>query len=93
VIDNTRRIERMRTVLAVALHTDRIDISDDSHMHAGHEGAKSGKGHFTVQVISDDFVDVSTLGRHRMIYEALGDMMDTDIHALSIQAKTPAEVR
>jgi BolA protein len=93
MIDNAERIVRIRALLSKALHTDRIDITDDSHMHAGHEGARSGKGHFTVVVISDDFSNVRTLGRHRMIYDALGDMMDTDIHALSIQAKTPAEAR
>jgi len=93
MIDNTERIRRIRSLLSDALHTDHVEITDDSHLHVGHAGAKSGLGHFTVSVISDDFESINTLGRHRMIYEALGDMMATDIHALSIKANTPDEIQ
>jgi len=86
------RIEQMRTLLA-ALHPSQIDIIDDSHKHAGHEGARSGGGHYTLQIVSGEFAGKSTLARHRMIYSALGEMMKQDIHALNIQAYTPQELQ
>ena len=86
------RIEQMRNMLA-ALHPAKIDIVDDSHKHAGHEGARSGGGHYTLYIVSDGFVGKSTLARHRMIYSALGEMMKRDIHALNIQAYTPQELQ
>jgi BolA protein len=90
-MDNSERIIRMRSLLQAALSPSHIEIEDDSHKHAGHEGAKSGGGHFNVLLISDVFANKMPLQRHRLVYSALGDMMQTDIHALSIQAKTPAE--
>jgi BolA family transcriptional regulator, general stress-responsive regulator len=86
------RIEQMRDLLAV-LQPSKIDIVDDSHKHAGHEGARSGGGHYTLYIVSDGFVGKSTLARHRMIYSALGEMMKRDIHALNIQAYTPQELQ
>jgi BolA protein len=86
------RIEQMRTLLA-ALHPIQIDIVDDSHKHAGHEGARSGGGHYTLQIVSEDFAGKATLARHRMIYSALGEMMKQEIHALNIQAYTPQELQ
>ena len=62
---------------------------DDSHRHAGHAGAADGRGHFTVLIVSQRFAGLGTLKRHRLVYEAVGDMMTTDIHALSIQALAP----
>jgi len=66
-------------------------VIDDSHRHAGHAGAADGRGHFTVLVVSKRFEGVGTLKRHKLVYEAVGDMMTTDIHALSIQALAPGE--
>ncbi len=83
------RIEQMYDLLAT-LQPEQIDIVDDSHKHAGHEGARSGGGHFTLHIVSAQFDGKATLTRHRMIYSALGKMMEPDnIHALNIKAYTP----
>ncbi len=68
-----------------------LEIVDDSHKHAGHAGAADGRGHFTVKVVSERFSGLPVVRRHRLVYEAVGDMMSTDIHALSIQALAPGE--
>ncbi len=68
-----------------------LDIADDSAHHAGHEGAKGGGGHYTLTIVSERFAGESTLGRHRAIYAALGDLIPQRIHALSIRAYTPDE--
>lgn len=86
------RIEQMRVLLAV-LEPEQIEIIDDSHKHAGHEGARSGGGHFTLHIVSSQFAGKPTLARHRMIYSTLGEMMKHDIHALNIQAYTPQELQ
>ncbi len=70
----------------------RLDIRDDSARHAGHAGAREG-GHFVVNIISTRFTDLSTMQRHRLVYDAVGDLMQKGIHALSITAKTPEEVQ
>jgi BolA protein len=89
---NSERVERMRAALQ-ALAPSALAIVDESHRHAGHEGARDGRGHFAVEIVSDAFAGLAPLARHRRVYEALGSMMQTDIHALSIRAKTPAEAR
>ncbi len=73
------------------LSPQRVEIHDDSALHAGHAGARSGGGHFRLTIVSDAFTGIRTIARHRMVYEALGDMMKTRIHALAIQAMTAAE--
>ena len=93
MIDNTARIETMRNRLQAAFSPKSLEIIDDSHKHAGHAGAKTGMGHFTVSIVSDRFSGTNLLQRHRMVYEALGEMMETDIHALSISAYTPEELK
>ncbi|MBC7656648.1 MAG: BolA family transcriptional regulator [Frankiaceae bacterium] len=82
----------MRALL-LALKPTHLDIADESHKHAGHEGARDGRGHFALDIVSDAFVGLAPLARHRRVYQAMGEMMNTDIHALSIRARTPAEVR
>jgi len=84
------RTERLLQRLA-ALQPERVEVTDDSHRHAGHAGAADGRGHFTVLVVSKRFAGLSTLRRHRLVYDAVGDMMTTDLHALSIQALAPGE--
>ena len=91
VPDNSARIERMREKLA-ALEPVALEIRDESHKHVGHAGAKSGMGHFDMTIASPAFEGKSTLERQRMVYTALGDMMHTDIHALSMRALTPADI-
>ena len=73
---------RLRSALTIAF----IEIVDESHLHIGHAGAASGGGHFHVTIASKNFEGLSALARHRLIYDALGDAMQTEIHALSIKA-------
>lgn len=91
-MSNAARIERMRAALQ-ALQPQHLDIIDESHKHAGHEGARDGRGHFALDIVSESFAGLAPLARHRRVYQAMGDMMQTDIHALSIRARTPAEAR
>lgn len=88
---NAARMQRMRTLLDAALQPVALDLRDDSHRHVGHEGARDGRGHFSVRIVSPAFAGMLPLARHRRVYAALGDMMQTDIHALSIQALAPDE--
>jgi BolA protein len=88
--DRATRAARLHAALQV-LAPARLEVIDDSHKHAGHEGARDGRGHFSVVVVSEAFAGKLPLARHRMVYSAVGDMMQTDIHALTIQARTPAE--
>jgi BolA protein len=85
------RVERIRQALEAALAPTRLQVEDDSHRHAGHAGARDGRGHFNVEIVSEAFSGLAPLARHRRVYAALGAMMETDIHALSIQARTPGE--
>jgi BolA family transcriptional regulator, general stress-responsive regulator len=89
---NERRIEAIRTRLGTSLEPVELEITDESHKHIGHEGAKSGKGHFHVRIIAEQFQDLSPVRRHQLIYKALGDLMDTEIHALSIDAEAPTGI-
>ena len=88
---NQARVEMIREKLTAALAPTQLEIQDDSAKHAGHEGARGGGGHFNVQIVSAEFSGKSLVERHRMVYGALGDAMQSEIHALSIQAKTPDE--
>lgn len=83
------RIQAIRDRLNTALEPEGVDITDESHLHVGHPGAAGGAGHFSVRIVSAKFSGRSLLERHRMVYEALEDLMQTEIHALSIRADTP----
>lgn len=76
-----------------ALQPSRLEISDDSARHAGHEGAKGGGGHYSLTIVSPQFSGKNTLARHRLIYAALGPMMQQQIHALAIRAYAPGEAK
>lgn len=84
-----RRIEEMRQRLEDALLPSVLEIEDESHHHVGHAGARDGRGHFKLHITSVEFEGKSPLQRHRLVYAALGDMMQTDIHALAIEAEAP----
>jgi len=84
------RPERLRQRLET-LEPIRLEVVDDSRHHAGHAGAADGRGHFSVLVVSKRFAGLRQLQRHRLVYEAAGDLMVTDIHALSIHALAPGE--
>ncbi len=80
------RVEQIRKRLEEAFAPESLEVDDDSHKHVGHEGAKSGLGHFSVSIVSAHFNGMPVLARHRAIYAAMGDLMQTDIHALAINA-------
>jgi len=86
--DRVTQIERR---LRAALQPLRLDIVDESAKHAGHAGARDGGGHFDVTIVASQFSGKSLLQRHRLVYDALGETMRKDIHALSIHAFTPEE--
>ena len=82
-------VDEIRTRLAAAFPDARIEIRDDSHLHAGHEGARGGAGHFAVTIVSTAFSGLRTVARHRLVYDPVRDWMPHRIHALSIEARTP----
>lgn len=86
---NTERIAKMRVLLEQAFEPISLTIEDQSHLHAGHAGARDGKGHFQIDIVADAFVGIPLIKRHRLVYGALGDMLETDIHALIINALPP----
>ena len=87
---NAVTAERIEAALREALRPTAIEVLDDSHLHAGHAGAKEGR-HFTVHVTSQAFAGLSRVARHRLVYDAARSLMAEGIHALAIQARAPAE--
>lgn len=87
----SERIARIRAALEAELKPTTLDIEDQSHLHVGHAGAASGRGHYAVRISSPAFAGKRPLECHRMVYAALGSLMETDIHALSISASAEAE--
>jgi BolA protein len=85
------RVTLIENRLREAFAPLKIEVRDDSHQHAGHEGARSGGGHFAVVIVAPAFQGKTAVQRHQMIYQSLNDMMKKEIHALSIQALTPEE--
>lgn len=85
------RVDSIRERLTAALAPVELAIEDESHRHAGHAGARDGRGHFRVRVVSAAFRGQLPLARHRAVYAALGELMQTDIHALAIDARAPDE--
>ena len=88
----TERVKEITRLLTEAFAPENLGVEDESHLHEGHVGARDGRGHFRVLIVSGEFTDKSLLQRHRMVYKALGDLMRTDIHALSIDAWSPEEL-
>ena len=86
------RVARIEARLRQQLAPDSLEILDESAQHAGHAGARSGGGHFAATIVSNRFEGLNPLQRHRLVYEALGELMKTDIHALSVRALTPKEL-
>ncbi len=86
------RVERIERRLRETLAPTYLEIVDESHAHAGHAGAlQSGGGHFSATIVSPSFEGISRVARHRRVYEALGDLMKTDIHAFSMKVMAPSE--
>lgn len=85
---STERERQIRQRIDESLKPESLQLIDDSHMHVGH-GAKGG--HYSIKVVAEAFAGKAMLQRHRLVYDAVGDLMASEIHALSIDAKTPAE--
>lgn len=83
-----QRVAAIEELLAEAFAPAVVEVADESHRHRGHAGARDGRGHFRVRVVSDQFTGLAPLARHRAVYAVMGDLMTTDIHALSIEALT-----
>jgi BolA family transcriptional regulator, general stress-responsive regulator len=83
------REQRLRRRLESRFAPALLVIEDESHLHAGHAGAAGGHSHFRVIIVAEAFRGVSPLARHRLVYAAVGDLMETDIHALAIEASPP----
>ena len=83
------RVDRIEAILRQTFSPSKLQIKDQSHLHAGHAGAQDGRGHYEVTIVAEAFSNTRPLARHRMIYDALGTLMETDIHALRINASAP----
>ena len=80
----------MAQALTLQLTPTTLELVDDSAAHAGHAGARSG-AHFNLRIISERFTGMSRIARHRLVYDALRPWMAEGVHALAIDARTPAE--
>ncbi len=85
------RVAMIRQRLVDALHPESLSIEDDSAQHIGHASAGGG-GHFTVTIVSNKFNGLNLIKRHRIVYAAVADMMNSEIHALSMKTYTPEEI-
>ena len=85
------RVQQIQSRLEAAFSPSHLQVKDQSHLHAGHAGARDGMGHFEATIIADAFAGKSRIERHRLVYAALGSMMQSDIHALKINAYSPDE--
>jgi BolA protein len=79
---------QIRQALEAALQPASLEVIDDSHLHAGHAGAREGR-HFTVRIASARFAGLSRIAQHRLVYDALRDLIPQGIHALAIEATIP----
>lgn len=87
---NAARMATIRERLQ-ALEPEKLEIEDDSHLHAGHAGAAGGAGHFRVRIVASRFMGLSRVSRHRLVYDRLTDLMPDEVHALALQTLTPQE--
>lgn len=85
------RIQQIQSRLEAAFSPSHLQVKDQSHLHAGHAGARDGMGHFEATIVAEAFSGKNRIERHRMVYAALGSMLQTDIHALKINAFSPNE--
>jgi BolA protein len=91
--DSSGEFEALLRQRLAGLKPLRLELIDDSAKHAGHAGARSGGGHYRLLIVSAEFSGKSPLARHRLVYDALGELMRSKIHALSIQSLTPEEAQ
>jgi len=86
------RLDKIRDRLLANLGPAEIELEDESAMHAGHAGAASGGGHYRLRITSAKFAGLNLVTRHRLVYDAVHDMMHKEIHALAITAVAPSEI-
>lgn len=91
-MDRSERPAEIERRLRDAFDPESLTVEDESHLHAGHAGAATGLGHFRVSLVSEAFEGMNPIARHRAVYEAMGELMKTDIHALSIEAYASSEL-
>jgi BolA protein len=84
-------VEKIRAAISSKFEPSKLVIKDQSHLHAGHAGARDGKGHFDLYIVSELFAGATRVQRHKMVYDALAKLLETDIHAVRIKAITNAE--
>ena len=84
-------LDQIEKQIRASFDVSHFEIHDDSKMHAGHSGNPSGGGHFKAVIVSEDFDNLPLLKRHRLVYDALGDLMGGPIHAFSMKTLTPGE--
>lgn len=89
---NTERLEKIRTRLTGTFAPLECLLEDESHLHAGHAGAASGAGHFRLRLVSSQFEGLNLVRRQRLVYDSVRDMMNTEIHALSMTTLAPSEL-
>ena len=85
-------VERLRHLVQDALQPVALEVHDDSAAHAGHAGARDGKGHYSMRIVSPRFVGLRALARHRLVNQAVVELFKTEVHALAIEALAPEEV-
>jgi len=90
-VNTQQRLDEIEKRLQEAMQPTRLEVIDEGHKHVGHAGAKDGRGHFRVLIRSAKFAGLSTVQQHRLVYQAMGELMQSDIHALAIEAGTPEE--
>jgi BolA protein len=88
-VERNLRKQRLRQLLEARFAPLRLEIEDQSHLHAGHAGAATGQSHFRVQIVAEAFRGLPALARHRLVYAAAAELLEADIHALSIDALPP----
>lgn len=80
-----QRVTEIRRRLEAGLEPQACEVTDESHLHVGHAGAQDGRGHFFVQIRAKKLNGLSRIAQHRLVYEALGDLLQSDIHAVRIE--------
>ncbi|HLL10044.1 MAG TPA: BolA family protein [Rubrivivax sp.] len=82
--------DQIAAILRTKLEPDELAVQDDSHLHAGHAGAREGR-HFSVQITSPRFAGLGRVARHRLVYDSLGPLGAQGVHALALTTKAPGE--
>jgi BolA protein len=86
------RIDKIRERVIATFAPLECQLDDESHLHAGHAGASTGAGHYRLRLVSDRFAGLNRIARHRLVYDCLRDMMQSEIHAINIIAIAPSEL-